>query len=170
MGSLNFDPEPEERPMHKTKLILALTAISAAAVLVPALAIAGKNTVEVTAKLRGNQEVPGPGDPNGKGEINVFLKAKKEKVCFNLEISKLDPVREGHIHKGPEGEAGKVKVQLFVSEIEGDGAYEGCVKNVKAKLVKKIGEVPEKFYVNLHTAEYPDGAIRGQLSAVSVGA
>jgi hypothetical protein len=151
--------------MHKTKLILALTAISAAAVLVPALAIAGQNTVEVTAKLKGSAEVPGPGDPNGKGEIDVFLKAKKEKVCFNLEVSKLDPLVAGHIHKGTDDEAGKVKVTLFEAEIEGDGAYEGCVKNVKAKLVKKIGEVPEKFYVNLHNAEYPDGAVRGQLAS-----
>ena len=150
--------------MQETKLIYALTALMAAAALIPALAIAGKNTIELTAELKGNEEVPGPGDPNGKGDAQIFLKAKKEKVCFNLEIAKLDPVMAGHIHKGAEGVAGKIKVTLFETEIAGDGAYEGCVKNVKKKLIKKMADVPEKFYVNLHTAEYPDGAIRGQLA------
>lgn len=150
--------------MHRTKLIFALTALMAAAALIPALAIAGKNTIELNTELKGNEEVPGPGDPNGKGDAQIFLKAKKEKVCFNLEISKLDPVMAGHIHKGAEGVAGKIKVTLFETEIAGDGAYEGCVQNVKSKLIKKMADVPEKFYVNLHTGEYPDGAIRGQLA------
>ena len=156
--------------MNRAKLILTLTALSALAALIPALAVAGQNTVELTASLKGKEEVPEPGDPNGKGDVQIFLKAKREKVCFNLEISKLDPVTAGYIHKGVEGVAGKVKVTLFETEIAGDGAYEGCVQNVKSKLIKKIALVPEKFYVNLHTAEYPDGAIRGQLEPAAVEA
>ena len=154
--------------MQRSKLALALLALAGTAMLIPALSLAGQNTVEVTAKLKGSEEVPGPGDNKGKGEIQVFLKAKKEKVCFNLEISKLDPVMAGHIHKGVEGVAGKIKVTLFETEILGEGAYEGCTRNVKSKLIAKMAEVPEKFYVNLHTAEYPDGAIRGQLTPLPI--
>jgi hypothetical protein len=71
----------------------------------------------------------------------------------------------GHIHKGDTETAGPVKVTLFEDQqgLEGTGNYEGCVKKLKAKLLKKIAKAPEKFYVNLHTLDYPDGAIRGQL-------
>ncbi len=150
--------------MHrKSKLTLGLVVLAVVALAVPALSLAGRNTVEVNATLKGANEVPESGDPNGKGEIAVFLKAKKEKVCFNLEIAKLDGASAGHIHKGDDETAGAVKVTLFDAPVEGTGTYEGCVKNVKRKLIKKIAANPEKYYVNVHNAEYPDGAIRGQL-------
>ena len=152
--------------MLRTKVMPLLAAIAVCAVALPALALAGRNTVEVTAKLKGNNEVPGPGSSKGKGDISVFLKAKKEKVCFQLEVSKLDTITAGHIHKGTADVSGAVKVTLFDSQIEGTGNYEGCVANVKSKLIKKISANPEKFYVNVHTLDYPDGAIRGQLESL----
>jgi hypothetical protein len=155
--------------MHrKSKLTLGLVALALAALAIPSLSLAGRNTVEVDAKLKGANEVPGPGDPNGKGDAAVFLKAKKQKVCFNLELAKLDGASAGHIHKGDTETAGKVKVTLFDSPIEGTGNYEGCVKNVKRKLIKKIAAHPERYYVNVHNAEYPEGAIRGQLELPQV--
>jgi hypothetical protein len=119
----------------------------------------------VSAKLKGSNEVPESGDPNGKGDVTVRLKARKRKVCFNLEISKLEGASAGHIHKGGEDVAGPIKVTLFDEDppLAGTGTYEGCVKKVRKKLVRRIGRHPEKFYVNVHNAEYPDGAIRGQL-------
>ncbi len=152
--------------MKRNVTILAIAALGVAVLVLPAMSIAGKNTVEVEAKLKGKNEVPGPGDKNGKGEVQIFLKAKKEKVCFNLEIRKLEGASAAHIHKGAPDVAGPIKVLLFEANppVAGDGTYEGCTKNVKKKLVKKIGKRPEKFYVNVHNAEYPDGAIRGQLT------
>ena len=152
--------------MLRTRLWPLLVAIAVCALALPALSLAGRNTVEVDAKLKGNEEVPGPGSNKGKGDIQVFLKAKKHKVCFNLEVSKLDTITAGHIHKGAEGVAGPIKVTLIDSEVQGTGAYEGCVAKVRKKLIKKIAAVPEKFYVNIHTVDYPDGAIRGQLQAL----
>ena len=151
--------------MSRTRFWPLIVAVAVCALALPALSLAGRNTVEVTAKLDGKNEVPGPGSQKGKGDISVFLKAKKEKVCFNLEVSKLDTITAGHIHKGTEDVAGPVKVTLIDSQIQGTGAYEGCVTKVKSKLIKKIAAAPEKFYVNVHTLDYPDGAIRGQLTA-----
>ena len=156
--------------MLRSKVGLALVALAALAVALPALSAAGSSkAVELEAKLKGNNEVPGPGSPKGKGDIHVFVKSPKEKLCFNFEVSKLDPITEGHIHKGTADVSGPVKVTLFQDQqgLAGDGSYEGCVKHVKSKLLDKIANVPEKFYVNLHTLDYPDGAIRGQLEPVS---
>ena len=151
--------------MRSSKLIVAVLALGVATLAIPALSAAGNKAVEVEAKLKGSNEVPGPGDNNGKGQIQVFLKAKKEKVCFDLEISKLSGASAAHIHKGGPEDAGPIKVLLFEADppLAGDGAYDGCAKDIKKKLIKRIGNNPEKFYVNVHNADYPDGAIRGQL-------
>jgi hypothetical protein len=153
--------------MLRNKLVSALMALAVCALIVPALSLAGRNTIEVTAKLKGNNEVPGPGSNNGKGDINVFLKPTKNKVCFELEVSKLDTITASHIHKGDADQAGTVKVTLIDSQIPGTGSYEGCVKNVRSKLLDKIAANPEKFYVNVHTLDYPEGAIRGQLEPLA---
>jgi len=147
----------------RSKLIAGLLLIAVLAV--PALAHGGRNTIEVDAKLTGKAEVPDPGSKDGKGDITIFLKPTRDKVCFNLEVKGLDTITDSHIHKGAKGVAGDVKVPLFVGkELDGTGSYEGCVKNVKSKLIKKIAAHPERYYANVHTEEFPAGAIRGQLT------
>jgi len=150
----------------KSRPAVVAIALAVVAMAVPALSAAtDKASVTLGAKLTGKAEVPESGDPNGKGDVAVKLKAAKRKVCFTLEVGKLDPIVAGHIHKGDAETAGPVKVTLFEDPVglDGDGAYEGCVKKVKRKLIKKIIKNPAKYYVNIHTKEYPDGAIRGQL-------
>lgn len=43
-------------------------------------------------------------------------------------------------------------------------AVQGCVSNVDSDLIDRIAANPNRFYVNVHTIAYPDGAIRGQLA------
>jgi hypothetical protein len=152
----------------KLALVVAATCALALAVAAPALIAAGAKTTTVAATLKGNAEVPGPGDRNGKGDFTAKLKPAKKKVCFTLEVSKLDPMVAAHIHKGASDVAGPIKITLFEDSagVPGTGNYEGCVKKVKKKLLKKIAAAPEKYYANVHTTEFPDGAIRGQLEAV----
>ena len=150
-------------PTHRSVRLLAALATAAALVALPALAPAGQtNTVQLSAKLKGNQEVPGPGDRNGKGEGFVSVKAKKGKLCFQISWKKIEQPSADHIHKGAEGVAGDIKVLLF-DQAPPTSTVEDCVKGLKKKLLKRIAKSPEKFYVNLHNAAYPDGAIRGQL-------
>ena len=135
--------------------------------LVVALAIPAAEArapVTVSAQLKGNSEVPGPGDPNGKGEIFVTLKKAKRKVCFALSWKRIKGPQAGHIHRGGPDVAGPVKVKLFeqASPLTTPGAVEGCVRKRK-RVIRRIARHPERFYVNLHNEEYPDGAIRGQL-------
>ena len=153
----------------RSRLVLATLALAVTAMAVPALSLGAKTKkVFVETKLKGQNEVPGPGDANGRGSFDAVLKTrknkKKGKVCFDLAYRRLSGASAAHIHKGNEDTAGPIKVTLFTAnpELPGEDLVEDCVK-AKKKLVKRIGRAPEKYYVNVHNAEYPDGAIRGQL-------
>lgn len=145
-------------------VLLSGLAVLVAAVAMPALSSGAATLLE--ARLKGSEEVPGPGDPNAHGDAQVTLKKKKKKVCFTLEYRRVDGgPTAGHIHKGVEGVAGEIKVELFEvnQPLPEEGAVEGCERDVKRKLIRKIKRHPERFYVNVHSPDYPDGAIRGQL-------
>jgi CHRD domain len=43
------------------------------------------------------------------------------------------------------------------------GVSSGCT-SADPNLIKAIIQHPENYYVNVHTAEFPGGALRGQLS------
>ena len=150
--------------MHTKKLLFAALLLVGVVLVVPALSSAAA-TKSLTATLKGKEEVPGPGDKNGRGEIAVTTKPKRGKVCFQLEFSQIENPLAGHIHKGVSGVSGAIKVTLFedAAGIPGPTA-EGCVTDLRRRLVRNIGRTPEKYYVNLHNAEFPDGAIRGQLA------
>jgi len=44
-----------------------------------------------------------------------------------------------------------------------EGSSKGCV-SAGADQIKDIRQNPQNFYVNFHNADFPDGAVRGQLS------
>jgi hypothetical protein len=139
------------RPTLLAALVLAIVLIAA----VPVVAATTRANLE--ASLRGEKEVPGPGDPNGWGEADV--KVHKAKVCYELEVKRIKPAAAVHIHRGAPGVAGPVVVELKAPT---DGSSEGC-KAISKKLSKQLRERPSHYYVNVHNRPYPDGAIRGQL-------
>ncbi len=136
----------------------AIAAITLVVALVPALALgAARSTTKLSATLVGKNEVP-KGSPTGKGSATVTLSGKK--VCWAYSgVSGIDKPLVSHIHKGKAGTAGPVLVPL-------GGAYKasGCT-TAPAAVVKAIAANPVGYYVNIHTAKYPAGAIRGQLKA-----
>lgn len=148
----------------RSRLVLAALSLAVVALAMPALST-GAAGVERFATMKGNEEVPGPGDPNGKGDAVITLKKKKRKVCFDLTWEKLDGASAAHIHKGRKGVAGPIKVELFTAdpELSGDASLDDCVKHVKKRKIRKIKRHPGRYYVNVHNSIYPDGAIRGQL-------
>ncbi len=154
-------------------LIGAAVATSAAiAVAIPAVSIAGgagdeAERVKVATELKGKNEVPGPGDPDGGGRIALFLIAEKQRACLKLELDAVDSVVAARVHKAPAGEQGPSKLVLFKDQagLDGNGSFDGCVKKVKSRLLKSIAANPQAYYVNLFTHSYPQGAVRGQLKA-----
>jgi hypothetical protein len=117
--------------------------------------------------MSGDQEVPGPkpvGDPDG--HATSFIAADDNRVNYSFSWSGIGAPTDGHIHAGTVGVNGAVVVPLFSApnglpaSISG---IAGVVKGVKGDLVRQISRTPNNFYTNLHTAEFPGGAVRGQL-------
>ncbi|MBA4170581.1 MAG: CHRD domain-containing protein, partial [Chloroflexi bacterium] len=102
------------------------------------------------------------GDGTGTAVIDVVTDT--DEICFDLDGADVTlPITAAHIHEAPEGEAGPVVVALF-TDPEADFPISGCV-TADAGLVAEIEANPENYYVNLHNADFPAGALRGQLAA-----
>lgn len=115
----------------------------------------------LSATLTGEAEEPGPGDPDGTGTALVTLNRGQQEVCFQLTVSDIEPATAAHIHVGDAGEPGPVVVGLAPPT---DGESSGCVQDVDADLIDAILKDPAHYYVNVHNAPFPAGAVRGQLS------
>jgi hypothetical protein len=111
------------------------------------------------ANLTGAREVPGPGDPDGRGNAVVKLLPRFDAVCFHLGWRNIGTPTAAHIHQGRKGVAGPVVVLFF----SGQPDHKGCVNDVDRDLIRAIRRHPRDYYVNIHTTEFPNGAIRGQL-------
>jgi hypothetical protein len=112
------------------------------------------------ATLTGAAEVP-PGDLDGSGFVQIRLHHGQGRVCFELTVADIAPATAAHIHVGPAGVAGPIVVPLAAPTT---GSSSGCVENVDRDLIKAIIQDPERYYVNVHNAPFPGGAVRGQLS------
>ncbi len=115
----------------------------------------------LTATLTGATEVPGPGDADGSGTATIRLNPGQGRVCFVLTASNITlPASGAHIHVAPAGTPGPVVVGL--SPPDATGVSSGCVSASRA-VIKAILKNPSGYYVNIHTSDFPAGAIRGQL-------
>jgi hypothetical protein len=125
--------------------------------------IAADGGRKFTTTLTGEAEAPGPGDPDGSGTATLRLNYGQGRVCFTISVSDVAlPVTAAHIHEAPVGEPGPVVIPLFTTP-DADGFISGCVSADREEIKETI-QHPEEYYVNVHNAEFPGGAVRGQLS------
>lgn len=174
--------------MRRTKVIATTTAalaLAAAGVGTWAgTATAGHSNALLEASLDGRSEVASGarsnrnvGDPNGRGEAYVFgIDGDPTTLCYVLTVEKIAeldqaPVQGGpraaHIHKGAPGTNGPVVANLAWPQ--GGNAADCLTEGEPGKFPtsEKVADIlanPGEYYVNVHNAEFPRGAIRGQLA------
>ena len=133
----------------------------------------------LSAILAGANEVPVPGDPDGSGTVTITVNPGRGEVCYQITVKNIAPATAAHIHSGRAGQAGPVVVTLeppresnpppFGLELGDGGESESApatVSNcasVSRELARSILRNPSNYYVNVHNAEFPAGAVRGQL-------
>ncbi len=102
----------------------------------------------------------GAGDRNGRGTASAVIDGRR--LCFGITVRDIDEPVAAHIHRGRRNENGPVVVTLRAPESGDPGATSGCVE-VRRTLARQILRRPQRFYWNVHTREFPAGAVRGQL-------
>lgn len=113
----------------------------------------------LSATLTGTQAVPA-GDRDGTGTAELRVDGPGGRVCWTLAVRGIAPATAAHVHRGAPGAAGPPVVTI---ETPGaDGRSQGCTA-VERALALEIAGRPSDFYLNVHTADHPAGAVRGQL-------
>ena len=95
-------------------------------------------------------------------------------LTYTIAFKGTEPATMAHIHKGAAGTNGDVVVPFDAAVVNAGGT---ATVTVDKALLDAIVADPGGYYVNVHTATYPKGAARGQLttgsgkapSAVSAG-
>jgi hypothetical protein len=144
---------------------LVTGAAFAAAMLCPSLASA--EAAQFFAVLNGANEISpsgaaNAGDPNGFGTATVMIPSSGT-VCFGMTVTLVSKPTLAHIHSGKAGVNGPIVIPLTPPQQGNPGASSGCLTDVDKTLLNQIRANPQAFYVNVHTGQFPGGAVRGQL-------
>ena len=131
----------------------AITAAALTLALAASPAFAAATTL--TARLAGTNETAG-GDPDGSGTFSVDIDAESGDFCYTIKAVKIAAPTMAHVHSGAAGADGPPVVTFPMGEDE-------CVAAEPAVLRPIVAD-PASFYVNIHTADFPKGAVRGQLA------
>jgi hypothetical protein len=121
-----------------------------------------------TISLTGEAEVteagvPNQGDLDGTGTATLRINPGQREVCWTIEVSMVEPIAAAHIHFAPSTTTGPVVVPL-------NPYTGGCTQvdmsgqRLTRDLLLAIITNPTSYYVNVHNAPFPAGALRGQLS------
>jgi hypothetical protein len=158
-----------EIPMKRTTFIRSSLALAAL------LGIAGcahhpmghdtmakpSNVQVYTATLTAAEEVPPAAESQGKGTAEVQINTSTNEISWKVTYSGLTgPATMGHIH-GPAGKGANAGVIVPFPDVAGKNSSEGKAKITQAQYGDLAAGL---YYVNIHTAKYPGGEIRGQLA------
>ncbi|MFC6080429.1 CHRD domain-containing protein [Sphaerisporangium aureirubrum] len=121
----------------------------------------------LTANANGAQEVREAGKTVGDpdGSARWLIGVQRTTLRYTATWGNLDPVTNGHIHRGRTGVSGPVAADLFADANGLPASVRGLagVVSVNRRLARSILTSPRNWYTNLHTTEFADGAVRGQL-------
>src|SRR5918996_2649222 len=124
-----------------------------------------------SAKLSGKDEVP----PNESPSAGLaWVKIIGDKIAYEVNVTDMDKVNAAHIHLAEPGKNGPVVLTLFMGgpteQVNGTvgeanvtaSNFEGPMKGKQVSdLVTAINN--GTTYVNVHTTDFPNGEIRGEL-------
>ena len=117
------------------------------------------NMVALTTQLRGANEVP-PNPGNASGQVDAVLDKSSGVFKWQLSYAGLSgPATAGHFH-GPAMVGANAGISLPFS-----GAVTSPMSGQATLTVAQMADLlAGKWYANIHTARYPGGEIRGQMT------
>ncbi|MBQ1079913.1 MULTISPECIES: CHRD domain-containing protein [unclassified Nocardiopsis] len=132
-----------------------------------------------------NQGEPVAGEEGAWGSFEFRLNSDLDVVCYDIRFRGVTPPYQSpaktatHIHQAADGEFGPPRLAFPDPEDDGRGDLRssGCMRGPfttglddadgndtgEGFTVAQIEDDPASFYADTHTADFPAGAIRGQL-------
>ncbi|HJR84006.1 MAG TPA: CHRD domain-containing protein [Nitrososphaeraceae archaeon] len=161
---------------NKFPIIAIIAAIiSLSAVSLSLNSIQAQEGETFSASLSGNDEVP-PIQSPATGLAKFQTNENGTQVSYWLNITGLNEITGAHVHNGSAGQNGEVVVTLSGPESSQNAesgviSLTGNITNDKLQgplAGKELSELVSLMsdgivYVNVHTGEFKDGAIRGQI-------
>jgi preprotein translocase subunit SecG len=130
-----------------------------------------------SASLSGKEEVP-PTESSATGWAKFLTDVNGTQLSYWVNMTGLNEITGTHIHNGSAGQNGDIVVTLSQQESAMDG--DNATLSLKGNITKDNLEGPLKgkelselvslmsdgnVYVNVHTDEFKNGAIRGQIAS-----
>jgi CHRD domain len=148
--------------------VLTITLSAVGAVMTASGALADPKTATFTIQLSGAEEVcptaPGTCGGPGTGTATITIDRNARTLCYAITTQNVAlPLAAAHIHVAPVGEAGPVVIPLFTQPVN-TATVAACLTGLDKNLLKDILRNPQNYYVNVHNAPFPNGAVRGQLA------
>jgi len=145
-----------ELDMRNSRYFLFLLAFGA---FVFATVPAGAQTQWFSAQLDGRNS--GDSDGWGLGVIGV----DNDTVHYYLWVTDIAAPTASHVHSGSAGQNGGIAVDFEAAFSDAGGGSWVASGSVVASAgtIASILEDPSAFYVNVHNADHPGGAVRGQV-------
>jgi len=132
-----------------------------------ALMLAGAGTTgtamarELRAVLNGDNLVPA-GDTDGWGRVAINVDGTLNRLCADIEVRSVGQVTDIKIYRGRDG-VGDPVVDLQSPD---DNDSNDC-DHIGDTLADEIQANPAGFYIEVRTAEFPQGALRGRIEPSS---
>jgi hypothetical protein len=144
--------------MLNTRTFLSLGVVAVAVGLAACAVPQASNTVALSAKLSGANEVPANSSA-GSGTLDASVDKQTNVLTWTVTYAGLTgPVKAGHFH-GPAAAGANAGVALGFS-----GSVESPIKGSATLTAAQLADLMAgKWYVNLHTAANPGGEVRGQV-------
>ncbi|HWN97948.1 MAG TPA: CHRD domain-containing protein [Blastocatellia bacterium] len=157
-------------------ILMVLTAVSVASLLTRR---ANASIVVMTAQLLASNEVPPVtnADVNANGSVTVTLDTVANTAQFVWSLSNLgaSSIILSHIHEGPAGVNGPIRVDSGISPataipvVNGLAGFSRSGLTVPADVMQRLLAGPSGFYFNVHSNLNPGGVARGQLVVATQG-
>jgi hypothetical protein len=150
-----------DRAMTYRHSLRAALAVLAAVVLIAGCGMMTpqSNMVALTTQLRGANEVP-PVPSNASGQVDAVLDKSTGVLKWQLSYAGLSgPATAGHFH-GPAMVGANAGISLPFTGVV-SSPMSGQATLTAAQMADLLAG---KWYANIHTARYPGGEIRGQMT------
>jgi hypothetical protein len=163
--------------MNKKRFVLLFVVAVLGAALFASAAMADQNR-NFVAPLSGAEEVP-PADTLARGNAIFHVSKDGGSISYKLIVANIENVSMAHIHVAPAGVNGPVVVWLYPEGpppqpipgrfdgvlAEGTFTADDLVGPLAGMTLDDLIElmVSGNTYVNVHTAHYPGGEVRGQI-------